>query len=296
MLRVVDLNTPFTDVKDLNVHHLNHSRQVAKCCAEALSVNVFSDEYNELLTKTLILHASSVKFLLPDGGRLYDDKELRALDNSIPLHLPYPCIALEYVAAGPRFIPGQDEVNSAVAPKRVCYAVEEEDAIYITIAFQCVGDNDWIILPECSIDKVNYLNREKLDSSGRYPIFARFSDPRIPLTDYSDEVGALLCFLNVMNCSNVHVDRSEPKHAKKHVKTALPFDTYHILTIGTPVQSGTVSISGGSRFPREHLRRGHIRRLSDGRTIWINATVVAAGRGAGKVTKDYALTTASLPS
>jgi hypothetical protein len=277
------------------MHHLNHSRQVAKYCAGALSANVFTDEYNELLAKTLILHASSVKFLLPDGGRLYDDKELRALDTSIPLHLPYPCIALEYVATGLRFIPGQNEVNSTVAPKRVCYAVETESDIRITIAFQCVGDEDWLVLPECYLDKVNYLNREKLDGSGRYPILGRFSDPRIPLTDYSDEVGALLCFLNVMNCSNVHVDRSEPKHAKKHVKSALPFDTYHILTIGTPVQAGTVSISGGSRFPREHLRRGHIRRLSDGRTIWINATVVAAGRGAGKVTKDYALTTTSLP-
>lgn len=40
--------------------------------------------------------------------------------------------------------------------------------------------------------------------------------------------------------------------------------------------------------PREHLRRGHIRRLEDGRKFWINAAVVAAGNG-GKIHKDYGI-------
>ena len=47
--------------------------------------------------------------------------------------------------------------------------------------------------------------------------------------------------------------------------------------------------SGHHRSPREHLRRGHIRRLADGRRIWVNAAIVGAGKGVGVVSKDYAL-------
>jgi len=66
-----------------------------------------------------------------------------------------------------------------------------------------------------------------------------------------------------------------------------PFDDYHILTIESPKAAASDGGHGGShRSPREHLRRGHIRRLEDGRKLWINATVVNAGVG-GKVSKDY---------
>jgi hypothetical protein len=95
--------------------------------------------------------------------------------------------------------------------------------------------------------------------------------------------------LNALACSNVHIERSEPKKSSKKIKSALPFDTYHILTIDVPGNSGGGMATGSHRSPREHLRRGHIRRLGDGRRIWVNATVVAAGRGAGVVTKDYAI-------
>ena len=103
-----------------------------------------------------------------------------------------------------------------------------------------------------------------------------------------------LHFLNALSCANVHVERDLPKKAGKKINSALPFDTYHVLTIDVPGHAGAVgSPTGGHRSPREHLRRGHIRRLEGGRRIWVNATVVAAGRGAGVVTKDYALRAAA---
>ena len=104
-------------------------------------------------------------------------------------------------------------------------------------------------------------------------------------------VWTIISLCNALACSNVHIERSEPKKAGKKIKAALPFDAYHILTIDATGAAGErVGRAGEHRSPREHLRRGHIRRLADGRRIWINATVVAAGRGAGVVSKDYRLT------
>jgi len=44
--------------------------------------------------------------------------------------------------------------------------------------------------------------------------------------------------------------------------------------------------NGTHRSPREHVRRGHVRRYADGKKIWIQSMVVNPGNG-GKVTKDY---------
>jgi hypothetical protein len=87
----------------------------------------------------------------------------------------------------------------------------------------------------------------------------------------------------------VHTQKLPPlKAPKKKAKDALPFDSYHILTVDAPGGGNLNGRSGGHRSPREHLRRGHIRRYENGARIWVNATVVNAGIG-GRVSKDYLL-------
>lgn len=281
------------------MEHLNYSRQLVKHCMDMLAIPSFDPENRALVSSVVDLHGTSTKFILPDGGRLYDDMELRALDESVPLRLPYSYLCLEYHSNGRdrpmdepvglvNGVPQYEQENFVSAPKHVVYARERGDYIVVTVAFWTRHDGVWRILPECAIPATGYLDRG-VSFSGRPAIKAAFKDPRVPLSDYVDELGALLCFLNVLQCSNVHVERSESKKAGKKIKTALPFDTYHILTIDVPGKAGEGAATGGHRSPREHLRRGHIRRLADGRRIWVNATVVAAGRGAGVVTKDYAL-------
>jgi len=69
---------------------------------------------------------------------------------------------------------------------------------------------------------------------------------------------------------------------------ALPFDEYHILTLdGHTKTTGNSKTFGDRRSPREHLRRGHIRRLEN-KKIWINSMVVNAGNH-GKIHKSYEL-------
>lgn len=285
--------------------HLNYSRQLAKKIMSMLAIPSLDPETQKLISSVVDLHGTSTKFILPDGGRLYDDIEFKALDESVPLRLPYPSLCLEYHSGLEYHSDGKDwatdkligfkngvpqyqQESCVESPKRVVYAQESKDYIMITIAFWTPKDGQWRILPECAIPVTGYLNREIL-ISGRVGIQIVLQNPRVPLSDYMDEIGALLCFLNVLQCSNVCVERSEPKNFGKQIKSALPFDVYHILTINANQTPQGIGSTGGHRSPREHLRRGHIRRLSDARRIWVNATVVAAGRNAGKVTKNYLL-------
>jgi hypothetical protein len=97
----------------------------------------------------------------------------------------------------------------------------------------------------------------------------------------------LLGFLNALACSNVAVERLTSKRGA--LKAAKPVDAYHVLVIrGRHDGNGACNSGAAHRSPREHVRRGHVRRLLDGRRIWVNVCVVARG-APGKVTKDYAL-------
>jgi len=265
------------------MEHLNYCRQMTKQFANAIAIPSFPAENRKMLSHAIDLAQASQKFLLPEGGRLYDDPEYRALDESEPLKLPYPFVALEYTRRG--YTANEEGFKST---KAILFARERDDAIVLMPVMWVDHMGTWGPAPEAAIPRVGYLDRATV-FGGYTAIKIQRADERIPLSDYADEAGALLCFLNVLQCKNVHVERSKPKTSGKKIKAALPFDTYHVLTIDVPGRTGDGVATGGHRSPREHLRRGHIRRLADGRRIWVNATVVAAGRGAGVVTKDYAV-------
>ena len=105
----------------------------------------------------------------------------------------------------------------------------------------------------------------------------------------SNDVGAEVCILAemlaVLACANVTTEtRPAPeKLVRNRLKNGRePFYDTHLLVLAGRIvtaQGGSVSISDEDGFKvREHVRRGHIRRLSDGRTVWVNNTLVAAGR------------------
>jgi len=280
------------------MEHLNYSRQLANDCLKGLKEKGVTTAGKVIAENIIRLHSDSIKFLLPDGGRPHDDKELRALDESIPIRLPYPCIAIEYKTNGIErcinepvgWIDGEpyfEDVDSISAPKRVFYAREDGNWIVITVAFFGGIVGQWRILPECAIPTVGYLKRNLVSPSGRPAITTIFKNENIPKSDYMDEIGALLCFLNILQCANVHCERSKQKKGDKKIKGALQFDAYHVLTIDAPNGTGVNGAPGFHRSPREHLRRGHIRRLP-GKSVWVNASIVGVNAG-GKITKDYRL-------
>lgn len=279
----------------MKVNHLNFCRQLVTQCSDVLTRPNLNENGRDVLTNVIDLSKASTKFLLPAGGRLFDDKEYRALDENEPLRLPYKNIALEYETNGfcrdesepvghIEGVPQFENHDFVDAPKRVLFAREQYNCIVITIAFWTKCDKLWRVLPECGLPQTGYLDRTYKSPIGRVGIKAAF-ETNIPHSDYMDEIGALLCFLNVLQCGNVKIEQSEAKQSSKKINAAHPFDSYHILTID-PVKHGSKgSGTGEHRSPREHLRRGHIRRLEN-RKIWVNASVVGAGSG-GVITKDY---------
>lgn len=228
----------------------------------------------------------SQKFILPEGGRLLDDNEFRALNENEEIRLPFEYIALEYRKAAEQAQPGETNFS-----KSIVFARERSDHIAITVVSWADEIATWIPYPEVAIPRIRCIDRSA-PMDGTVPVRVVPSNAYkrlgLPVGDVMCEVGALVSFLNALSCSNVRSERLNTP--KKKVKSALPFDEYKILTIDCPKGSAANGHchDGVNRSPREHLRRGHIRRLEDGRRLWINATVVNAGKG-GKISKEYGL-------
>jgi hypothetical protein len=69
----------------------------------------------------------------------------------------------------------------------------------------------------------------------------------------------------------------------------LPIYETRVLIIHTPRETVTRSEANTGQLrasPRQHLRRGHIRRLPDGRKIWVQAAVVGSVEK-GRIDKSY---------
>ena len=223
---------------------------------------------------------------------------MRALDVSEKIHLPYPVIALEYEALKNNRSRNPDQkAPSQICSRRLVLAYEAEEYIMVRPVFWYDQHRVWVEIPECALPRKDYLTRGVTNPEDGTPsvvyVIAK-QDERVSTSDYADEVEALLHTLNVLQCANVRSEQLPPtKPTEKVKKDALPFDSYHVLTVdlSTRDQNSGESLGGTHRSPREHLRRGHIRRYQSGIKIFVQATVVNAGVG-GHVSKDYRMTTA----
>jgi hypothetical protein len=266
------------------MNHTNYCRQILSQFNEIAKLPNIESGKIPVISRVINLCKCSQKFMLPGNGNLLPDLLLRALDDSVPLRLPYQLLALEFT----KNMASKD--GGIVAVKRVVFCWEEDHDdgyIYVMQAAYTV-DGFWTVRREFRIQKSSYIDRSNPSNPIVYGQFNGGDSDGLGMKD----VLVVLGFLNALSCSNVHIRTSPPKKSARirKNKSALPFDEYHVLTISVHGEAGDREVLGGShRSPREHLRRGHIRRLADGRRIWVNATVVAAGRGAGMIKKDYSL-------
>lgn len=254
---------------------LNYCRQLLqyaqRCDDEERGIWAVAGSVDSFASKVM----ASVKFVMPEGVRaLYVDEDLRGLERDSALHLPYPVMAVEL----PVVVRGQH------LGRMILLAEESGAEIMTWIAFSipAIGKDLW------RPTDVRYVERENWMVDGEYVVRSTLADGN----DYGEAfasygVDAIVRMLNILACSNVGVSSIAPRRQPKPSKGAFQFDTYHVLTIGNSAGAdGAGGSSHAGRSPREHLRRGHIRRLPTGKKIWINAMVVNPGVG-HSVAKDY---------
>lgn len=115
--------------------------------------------------------------------------------------------------------------------------------------------------------------------------------------DIRDEMMCLHAFCLAVNCVNVQqgILPTEPKLNAKRIKNGKPpLYEYRVLELPEPrVREGSgVRLEGLRNAPRIHLRRGHPRKLADGRLTFVQAALIGTAN-AGIVEKEYRVAASS---
>lgn len=241
----------------------------------------------------------SQRFYLPDGGgdalgnRPYDEalKEL--------IKLPYEAVAVLrevwHEGADTRHwcISIAVEAGGPISRELELYEGDAMPAVegsMIVISINKI-EGKWMCMP-CDV-----LVQPK-DGVG-YSIRARDVDsPSWRAIGYSPErfarefQGDFHCISNLcvlLNTINIQKRLSPPplKISKwRSIRGKKPLYDYHVLQVDGEVWDSPFTSIGAGSGVRSHLRRGHIRRLGEGRTTWVRATFVH-GSVPGFVDKDY---------
>jgi hypothetical protein len=257
------------------------------------------------------------KFVMPNGGQIFDSG-LKALPDK--LNLPFPEIVLEYFCVkvdGGRVgdglaseILGEEFINAA--PKRIVYACQKDVGIAVFSLVETKFPSEqqtWLFMPFGALvskkhnvtihhNPLEGINKPLIEGvTVAYQDFSglaikKYGDDweKYAAIDLNDEIMAVLSLLEALSCKNVSTEKLPTRKLNKGAQKrgVLDFDEYHVLTINRTSTDVGVGLGGGShRSPREHLRRGHIRRLPHG-NIWVNSTVVNPNVG-GKINKVYEL-------
>lgn len=270
----------------------NLSRRLAKKCKAMLAIPATDNSNRLVFTHMLDLHFASEKFQLPDNAKVVGlGSGFKALDGQKPLRLPFP-----YTAFETRIV-----VRDTVIHSMLIYAREQEDIIRVSHAIYDQSTDSWAFSAiTTTIPMTDYLmmGKEGVGIKTYYSFMTKnlleeeledaglsLEDDVVQFAGYASHV--VTTTLNALACSNIDVERALPKKSGK-VKACLPFDTYYTLVVKVPRRKGESEAEyqiRSRRSPREHLRRGHIRKLDD-KCIWINSMVICAG-AKGKITKDY---------
>lgn len=224
------------------------------------------------------LISNSMKFVLPVDGAFFD---VGRLPSPAVIRLPYPSIVCEFDATAD---------DGSLSPF-VFLAVEEDGGSITGFVAAVHYLEGWIPIPAydrfISMDEKHLIHTNRTWWGRAFEEHEKEKMNRIADPLLSKGWTALFSLIEILECSNVRTERVEVPAplAKKRARRGEPSFTYHVLTIpgGSDGHEGR---SGSHASPRQHLRRGHIRRLANDRKIWINACVVGSAKN-GVVEKDY---------
>jgi hypothetical protein len=256
----------------------------------------------------------SVKFCIEDNGRIFND-DLKALKGN-RINLPFSKTCIEYYQHNTT---GQEDyvIEDGFSAERmskvvlVCADVEEvllcvpseiSDSIVISMVLFFESDKRWQLSESgLCIKKDFFITGTGLRSFTSIPEYKKTCDKQLGKSgaDVIDHMPgikesmpylkAAFEFLEALSCRNVEqsvYQEASPKNDQRIKSHKLPIYETKFLTIKQTVKeyskNGTVT---NHASPRQHLRRGHIRRLESG-NIWVNSCVVGDS-SKGVIDKQY---------
>ena len=253
-------------------------------------------------------------FALPENGSLFDD-DLRAL-TGLSLRLPYKTITVEYIAR---------TADGILRRMALAEEIERDDGLWVRVTAFAKGER-WTPVPvaielpskawEDLSTPATQLHELAEDPDICPPAPARYQfRPATILPGLLDGIAAdiretarvivsatapaesVMEMLEALSCANVRAEISErvdPGVNARRVRAGkLPIFETRVLTVLCPRTLHPATGQQGDRAsPRQHLRRGHVRHLADGRRIWINAAIVGDPKN-GAIRKFYSVRTAA---
>jgi len=226
------------------------------------------------------------RFLLPHNGISITDN-LTHLAS--PIRLPYPCTVLEYTQS----FPDDDYAGKTVLIAQEVVDENGPDEIAV-MGFWCGRNQRWIPIPWAICIDALSLPKDH-DNCCSIRILDLFMERPATEDEFCANAGPMgraafvvMALIQALQCCNIETDIITPAEAlnKKRVATGkLPFVEYKVLVLGDE-RSASTPQGGHHASPRQHLRRGHIRRISDNRTVWVNQCLVG-NPNKGFIAKDY---------
>lgn len=289
---------------------MNHTRQLFKSMDKyPEGYTHFPGEKLELLKKAF---SEAQKFVMPEGGLVLEADHAKAmLHDPALINLPYPQIVVEYVKPIDREKIPVDKREFILAnggslegrSKEFIYAMDtgHEIAIYSawsTTAFSIPDAwilTDPLVTSKSSVanscadkaSKVQWENWDTLHWENHPHREDRDEYLEVVTESAGWNIGVLCNLIAALSCTNVTAPVTHTP-AKSNPKAAYPFHSYREVLLGGVPASVIRNGQGGgsSRSPREHMRRGHFRRLPTGKSAWVRNHMVNAGVGGG-VDKTY---------
>ena len=231
----------------------------------------------------------AVKFTLPEDGVILESYG-KALKDA--LNLPFPSVLLEYpVQKGMPTLDGRGKVERGAV---LAWDQDTELRFMWALGIRKLG---WSVQPYLGVMRKTVTPGA---NGGNFEIgyvdllsdMAPIARARVPAANPDMCMFPAVCviveLLDALSCRNVVLETvpAKPLTQRQAKWGVLPYDEYKVLTLDVPGAANTPGDgTHGGRSPREHLRRGHIRRLPE-HHVWVNSTVVNAG-AAGKIHKSY---------
>lgn len=247
----------------------NYAAHALKAAQELLNDGLVTGTAKKVAEDISTLIPRAQHFAIQDGGKILNDG-LKGLVG-LEFRLPYEGVTVECFCDSAKYcvLAGQSK--------------DSNDIVFFYSG--CAKGCEWKILPIVGIFKC-------IDALGVHmQLISPNEEDEIPYyVQFLSETVLELCeALSCKNVSHEPIERIDPAVNARRVRAGkLPLFETRQLVIDAGKPSRDSGQRGGTHAsPRQHLRRGHIRRLPSG-NVWVNSCVVG-NRANGIIEKSYAV-------